>query len=74
MPAGATGGPNIDQVVFDFNEADVGTPAFNFAIEGEALTIVDADGDTYGNPDVAVQACEAPQGFVADDSAGDTAA
>lgn len=46
MPAGATGGPNIDQVVFDFNEADVGTPAFNFAIEGEALTIVDADGDT----------------------------
>ncbi|MGK0545712.1 carbohydrate-binding protein [Halomonas cupida] len=45
IPAGAVNGPNIDQVVFDFNDG-VTQPPFSFSIEGEALDIVDVDGDT----------------------------
>ncbi|MGM0858281.1 MAG: carbohydrate-binding protein [Pseudomonadota bacterium] len=45
---GVAQGPNIDQVVFDFNDGDTTPVPFNFEIQGEALAIDDTDnvGDT----------------------------
>ncbi len=68
---GATGGDEVELCDGIDNDGD-GEIDESDAIDA-LVWYADSDGDGYGDPDAAVIACEAPEGFVADDSDCDDA-
>ncbi|WP_265502024.1 carbohydrate-binding protein [Paracoccus beibuensis] len=57
IPAGATSGPNIDQLLFEYQDGDVVVPPFSATIEGESFTITDPE----PTPDTVARTPENPE-------------